>query len=103
MALLHLKETIVDSVILFDELEANHGKRIGVVTLNSEKSLNALSLPMIQELLPRLQHWADADDIACVVLQGAGDKAFCAGGDIVARSEERRVGKECRSWWWPDH
>jgi len=74
----------VDSVILFDELEANHGKRIGVVTLNSEKSLNALSLPMIQELLPRLQHWADADDIACVVLQGAGDKAFCAGGDIVA-------------------
>src|SRR5690554_2149845 len=84
MALLHLKETIVDSVILFDELEANHGKRIGVVTLNSEKSLNALSLPMIQELLPRLQHWADADDIACVVLQGAGDKAFCAGGDIVA-------------------
>lgn len=74
----------MDSVILFDELEANHGKRIGVVTLNSEKSLNALSLPMIQELLPRLQNWADADDIACVVLQGAGDKAFCAGGDIVA-------------------
>lgn len=74
----------MDSVILFDELEANHGKRIGVVTLNSEKSLNALSLPMIQELLPRLQHWADADDIACVVFQGAGDKAFCAGGDIVA-------------------
>ncbi|SDB07278.1 Enoyl-CoA hydratase/carnithine racemase [Pseudidiomarina indica] len=74
----------MDSVILFDELEANHGKRIGVVTLNSEKSLNALSLPMIQGFLPKLEQWAAADDIACVVLQGAGEKAFCAGGDIVS-------------------
>ncbi|PHR64874.1 enoyl-CoA hydratase/isomerase family protein [Pseudidiomarina marina] len=74
----------MDPVVLFDELEASNGKRIGVITLNSEKSLNALSLPMIQLLLPKLQQWADDDAIACVFMQGAGEKAFCAGGDIVA-------------------
>lgn len=70
------------AVVLFDELPAANGKKIGVATLNSEKSLNALSLPMVELLLPRLQAWKADADLAMVVLQGAGDKAFCAGGDI---------------------
>lgn len=74
----------MEPVVLFEELECEHGKRIGVATLNSEKSLNALSLPMIQLLQPQLAQWAADENIACVMLQGAGDKAFCAGGDIVA-------------------
>lgn len=74
----------MNSVVLFETLPGQNGKSIGVATLNSEKSLNALSLAMIQLLMPQLQQWADDDSIACVVLQGAGDKAFCAGGDIVA-------------------
>jgi enoyl-CoA hydratase/carnithine racemase len=53
-----------------------------VATLNSEKSLNALSLAMVELLLPQMQLWKDDSQIAMVVLQGAGDKAFCAGGDI---------------------
>lgn len=71
-----------DAVVLFAELSCENGKRIGVATLNSEKSLNALSLPMVELLLPQMQVWKDDNDIAMVVLQGAGDKAFCAGGDI---------------------
>jgi len=74
----------MDPVVLFDELDASNDKRIGIITLNSEKSLNALSLPMIQLLQPQLQKWAEDDAIACVFMQGAGEKAFCAGGDIVA-------------------
>jgi len=74
----------MDPVVLFEELDASNDKRIGIITLNSEKSLNALSLPMIQLLQPQLQKWAEDDAIACVFMQGAGDKAFCAGGDIVA-------------------
>lgn len=71
-----------DAVVLFAELSCENGKLIGVATLNSEKSLNALSLPMVELLLPQMQAWKDNNDIAMVVLQGAGDKAFCAGGDI---------------------
>lgn len=72
------------AVVEFHELVTAHGQRIGVATLNSEKSLNALSLDMIQLLQPQLDAWASADEIVCVWLQGAGEKAFCAGGDIVA-------------------
>lgn len=71
-----------NDVVLFSELQADNGKKIGVATLNSEKSLNALSLPMVELLLPQMQRWKDDAEIAMVVLQGAGDKAFCAGGDI---------------------
>lgn len=73
----------MQDVVLIEEINAGD-KLIGVATLNSEKSLNALSLAMAEKLLPQLQQWASDDNIACVWLQGAGDKAFCAGGDIVA-------------------
>lgn len=74
--------TTADAVVLFSTIAADNGKLIGVATLNSEKSLNALSLPMVEMLLPQLQAWKEDNNIAMVLLQGAGDKAFCAGGDI---------------------
>lgn len=74
----------MSDVVLFEEHPAANGQAIGVATLNSEKSLNALSLDMIQALMPQLTAWETDPKIACVWLQGAGEKAFCAGGDIVA-------------------
>lgn len=71
-----------DAPVLFREVAAANGRRIGFAQLNSEKSLNALSLPMIRLLDPKLQAWANDPAIACVVLHGAGEKAFCAGGDV---------------------
>lgn len=71
-----------NDVVQYQELTAQNGKKIGVATLNSEKSLNALSLPMVESLLPQLQAWQADNSISMVLLQGAGDKAFCAGGDI---------------------
>ena len=68
----------------FATLPAAHGQRIGLATLNSEKSLNALTLDMIRRLDARLAAWAQTPDIACVVLRGAGERAFCAGGDVRA-------------------
>lgn len=68
--------------VLFEERHGLHGFRIGIATLDAEKSLNALSLPMIEALLQRLQIWRDDPHIACVLLRGAGTKAFCAGGDV---------------------
>ncbi|MFT4101374.1 MAG: enoyl-CoA hydratase/isomerase family protein [Burkholderiaceae bacterium] len=70
------------TVVVFEEREAGDGKRVGVATLNSEKTLNALSGEMVDLLAPRLRGWAADASIAIVVLQGAGDKAFCAGGDL---------------------
>lgn len=70
-------------VVLFEEIICNNDKKIGVATLNSPKSLNALSGDMIDLLYPQLQAWHEDKAIAAVMLQGAGEKALCAGGDIV--------------------
>jgi enoyl-CoA hydratase/carnithine racemase len=68
--------------VLFEEVTCVDGKRIGVATLNAASSLNALSLNMIDLLQAKLNDWEANPCIACVFLQGAGQKAFCAGGDI---------------------
>ena len=72
----------MQDAVVFSELPAAGGYRIGVAQLNAEKSLNALSHPMIRLLDPQVRAWARDPRIACVVLHGAGEKAFCAGGDI---------------------
>jgi len=70
-------------VVLFEEIACGSGNKIAFATLNSPKSLNALSGEMIDLLSPQLLQWQQQKNIVAVFLQGAGDKAFCAGGDIV--------------------
>lgn len=55
---------------------------VGVITLNRPKALNALSLEMIREISAALHDWANDGAVQAVLFVGAGDKAFCAGGDI---------------------
>jgi enoyl-CoA hydratase/carnithine racemase len=73
----------MNQVVLFQEISSNNGKKVAVITLNSPQSLNALSDDMISLIYPKLKQWKNQDDIVAVFLQGQGDKAFCAGGDIV--------------------
>ncbi|WP_280548304.1 enoyl-CoA hydratase/isomerase family protein [Halomonas sp. 11-S5] len=73
-----------DLAVLFDELPTRDGGRIGVATLNAAKSLNALSLEMIRQLEAKLEAWAVDRNVVAVWLEGSGEKAFCAGGDVVA-------------------
>ena len=61
--------------------------RIGLITLNKPKALNALSMNMIELMHPQLLAWASDDAIDAVVIQGAGEKAFCAGSDITDLDE----------------
>lgn len=70
--------------VLFNEQPCGAGKKIAFAQLNAEKSLNALSLPMVELLLPQLKAWNEDDSVLAVFLHGEGEKAFCAGGDVVA-------------------
>ena len=70
-------------VVLFEELAAASGK-VGRITLNTEATLNSLTLDMVDLLQEQLDAWADADAIAAIFIEGAGEKAFCAGGDVQA-------------------
>lgn len=76
--------------VQFEERPSLHGYRIGIISLDAEKSLNALTLPMIQALDERLQAWADDPTLTCVLLRGNGPKAFCAGGDVVQLVQQCR-------------
>ncbi|SAL54821.1 enoyl-CoA hydratase/isomerase [Caballeronia terrestris] len=58
--------------------------RVAIVTLNRPRALNALSHEMIVLLADAFERCRNDDAIAAVVLRGAGEKAFCAGGDIRA-------------------
>ncbi|GAB3375424.1 enoyl-CoA hydratase/isomerase family protein [Azotobacter armeniacus] len=58
--------------------------RIGHLTLNRPASLNTLTLSMVCALHRQLEAWAADPTILAVVLRGAGEKAFCAGGDMRA-------------------
>ncbi|WP_296262476.1 MULTISPECIES: enoyl-CoA hydratase/isomerase family protein [unclassified Pseudomonas] len=55
---------------------------IGHITLNRPQGLNAINLDMVRQMQLQLDAWAKDDTIYAVVLRGAGEKAFCAGGDI---------------------
>ena len=54
-----------------------------VVVLNRPKALNALSLDMVRRLKADLERFEEEKDVRMVIVKGAGDKAFCAGGDVV--------------------
>lgn len=70
------------SVVEFSSIVTAGGQQIGIATLNVEATLNALSMEMVQLLDAQLKIWETDPAIALVFLQGAGEKAFCAGGDL---------------------
>lgn len=71
------------SSVLFNEFPTQDGKKVVEVRLNAERSLNALTLDMIDEIQPKLDAWKNDDSVVAVILDSAGEKAFCAGGDVV--------------------
>ena len=63
--------------VLFDSL---YGLRS--IELNRPKKLNALNGSMIRKIAPRMIEWAKSDMANVIVMKGAGEKAFGAGGDV---------------------
>jgi enoyl-CoA hydratase/carnithine racemase len=69
---------------LIARLEPAARGSLGRITLNSPATLNALTLAMVDGLQEALDAWRDDPDVACLVIDGAGERAFCAGGDVQA-------------------
>ncbi|TVR07790.1 MAG: enoyl-CoA hydratase/isomerase family protein [Salinarimonadaceae bacterium] len=73
----------------------------GVITLNRPHALNALTLSMVRDMRAALEAWAGDAAITRVVVQGSGEKAFCAGGDIRKLVEAGKAGRpeEALAFW----
>ncbi len=70
--------------VLFSQYTLPGGRILAHAELNVPSTLNSLSLEMIDLLQPKLDEWAATTGIAAVLINGSGDRAFCAGGDIQA-------------------
>lgn len=75
---------------------------LGIVTLNRPKAVNALNAGMVTAMLEQLLAWADDESVATVLVQGAGDRGLCAGGDIVAIYKDMLHGGSETADFWAD-
>jgi enoyl-CoA hydratase/carnithine racemase len=75
--------------------------RAGVIVLNRPKALNALTLAMTRQIGFALDEWDRDVAVEQIVFLGAGDRAFCAGGDIRRLYELGRAGDHTaqRTFW----
>ena len=85
------------SDILFEKRGA-----AGLITLNRPQALNALTHAMVVAMKAQLDAWAGDPEISCVAVRGAGERAFCAGGDIRALAESGREGTPYALDFWRD-
>ena len=74
------------------EITVDIRNRVAHLTLNRPQALNALSYDMILSLEKLFTRWAKDEAIIAIVMRGAGEKSFCAGGDIRALRESALSG-----------
>jgi enoyl-CoA hydratase len=80
-----------------DTVVTRRDGRIGRILLNRPTALNAIDLPMIRACAQALDQWRDDPHVHAVVIEGAGDRAFCAGGDIRALRQYELDGEHHRA------
>ena len=74
--------------------------RLGVMTLNRPRAINALDHAMVDAVSAALGAWADDDAIAAVLVTGAGDRGLCAGGDVVGMYRSAVDGTGAAAAFW---
>lgn len=75
---------------------------LGRVLLNRPRAINALTRGMVVAMQVQLAAWADDDAVAAVSLEGAGERGFCAGGDVRAVREAHLAGTSGAVDFWAD-
>jgi enoyl-CoA hydratase len=85
-----------------DEVLIRREGRAGRITINRPQALNALTLGMVHRIWEALLAWRADPAVELVVLDGAGDKALCAGGDVRALYDSRQEGSTLARTFWRD-
>jgi len=70
------------------------------ITLNRPKALNALTLSMAVEITAHLRAWASDSEAGVVLIDGAGERGFCAGGDIRALYDAAKTRSALPAQFW---
>ena len=83
-----------------NQIIARKNGAIGHITLNRPKALNALTEEMCVGITAALQDYAKDPAIGAVVIDGAGDRAFCAGGDVILLHDSGKAGDDRAEKFW---
>ena len=75
-----------------DTLITSRDGRVARILLNRPKALNALNLDMVRAMTKALNEWRDDPHVHAVVISGSGERAFCAGGDVINLREGQMSG-----------
>lgn len=83
-----------------DQIISKVTGNLGHITLNRPKALNALTTEMCVALTDILVAWEADANIGAVIVEGDGDRAFCAGGDVIMLHDSgKKDGKEAEAFW----
>ncbi|PWC06848.1 enoyl-CoA hydratase/isomerase family protein [Mycetocola zhujimingii] len=84
-----------------DDLDTRVADGIGRITLNRPRVLNALTHEMIRGIDEALERWRSDPEVAMVLIDGAGDRGLCAGGDIRGLRQHALDGRNdlSRRFW----
>ena len=74
------------------EIDIRRQGSLGRITLNRPRAINALTLGMLLAIDAALDAWADEPAIAAILIDGAGERGLCAGGDIRFLYDSVRAG-----------
>ena len=87
-----------------DEILTRAEGGVRFLILNRPKAINSLTHSMVKTIHSVLREWEQDDEVAAVVLAGAGERGLCAGGDIVVIYHSARAdGVEARQFWYDEY
>lgn len=87
-----------------DDVLAHVEAGFGFLTLNRPKAINSLTHTMVTAMDTALARWAGDDSVRAVVVEGAGERGLCAGGDVVALYHSAKAGgADARSFFFDEY
>jgi enoyl-CoA hydratase len=93
---------MTDASVVEGDLIARREGSAGIIRLNRPKAINAVTLEMFHDIDKALGAFEADPDIAVIVLEGAGERGLCAGGDIRALWESSKVNGDLGKILWRD-
>ena len=93
---------MTDASVAEGDLIARKEGSAGIIRLNRPKAINAVTLEMFHDIDKALDAFEADPDIAVVLLEGAGERGLCAGGDIRALWESSKVKGDLGKILWRD-
>jgi enoyl-CoA hydratase len=85
-----------------DDVLVSKTETLRRITLNRPQVMNALTLDMVGTMFELLRSWASDSEVGVVLLDGAGERGLCAGGDIRALYEAAQSGDDLPERFWRD-